>query len=122
MTAFTWFAARLRLTLASAAPKLCMRRHAIACLATFFTFYPACSQAPAQTSPGAWPNGSVDINSGWRAQDGDNLAWAQPRFDRTRAISTQSAQQIAHAAQQFGQEDDITVLTLTFTGAEVPHA
>ncbi|HVT97648.1 MAG TPA: PP2C family protein-serine/threonine phosphatase [Acidobacteriaceae bacterium] len=81
MTAFTWFAARLRLTLASAAPKLCMRRHAIACLATFFTFYPACSRAPAQTSPVAWPNGSVDINSGWRAQDGDNLAWAQPGFD-----------------------------------------
>jgi serine phosphatase RsbU (regulator of sigma subunit) len=33
-------------------------------------------------------------------------------FDRTRQISTQSAEQIAHAAQQFGQLDDITVLTL----------
>ena len=36
-------------------------------------------------------------------------------FERTQAISTQSAHSIAAAAQQFGQEDDITVLTLTFT-------
>jgi serine phosphatase RsbU (regulator of sigma subunit) len=34
-------------------------------------------------------------------------------FERTAAISTQSAQNIADAAQRFGQEDDITVLTLT---------
>jgi sigma-B regulation protein RsbU (phosphoserine phosphatase) len=34
-------------------------------------------------------------------------------FDRTRALSTQDASYIAHAAQEFGQEDDITVLTLT---------
>jgi serine phosphatase RsbU (regulator of sigma subunit) len=34
-------------------------------------------------------------------------------FDRTAAISTQSAETIAHAAQAFGQDDDITVLTLT---------
>ncbi len=34
-------------------------------------------------------------------------------FDRTQAISTQSAERIAQAAQAFGQEDDITVLTLT---------
>jgi len=33
-------------------------------------------------------------------------------FDRTRTISTQSAESIAHAAQQFGQEDDITILTI----------
>ncbi|MBS1804884.1 MAG: serine/threonine-protein phosphatase [Acidobacteria bacterium] len=43
-------------------------------------------------------------------------------FDRTRQISTQSAEAIARAAQQFGQEDDITVLTLTFAGAEAIHA
>jgi phosphoserine phosphatase RsbU/P len=43
-------------------------------------------------------------------------------FERTAAISTQSAESIAAAAQQFGQEDDITVLTLTFTPAEVAHA
>jgi sigma-B regulation protein RsbU (phosphoserine phosphatase) len=35
-------------------------------------------------------------------------------FDRTRAISRHSAQTIAETAQQFGQEDDITVLTVTF--------
>ncbi|MGH9605971.1 MAG: PP2C family protein-serine/threonine phosphatase [Terracidiphilus sp.] len=43
-------------------------------------------------------------------------------FDRTAAISTQSAEEIARAAQSFGQEDDITVLTLTFAPAEVLHA
>ncbi len=34
-------------------------------------------------------------------------------FERTTAISTESAEQIAAAAQRFGQEDDITVLTVT---------
>jgi hypothetical protein len=43
-------------------------------------------------------------------------------FDRTAAISTQSAESIARAAQHFGQEDDITVLTLTFAPSEVLHA
>jgi sigma-B regulation protein RsbU (phosphoserine phosphatase) len=38
-------------------------------------------------------------------------------FERTQAISTGSAEAIAHAAQTFGQEDDITVLTLAFAGA-----
>jgi hypothetical protein len=42
-------------------------------------------------------------------------------FDRTRDISQKSAQQISEAAQQFGQEDDITVLTIAFTpGAALP--
>lgn len=41
-------------------------------------------------------------------------------FDRTRAVATQSAEAIAHAAQQFGQEDDITVLTLRFAPADRP--
>lgn len=40
-------------------------------------------------------------------------------FDRTRAISTQSAESIARAAQNYGQEDAITVLTLSFVPAEV---
>jgi serine phosphatase RsbU (regulator of sigma subunit) len=43
-------------------------------------------------------------------------------FDRTAAISTQPAESIAKAAQRWGQEDDITVLTLTFASAEMPHA
>ncbi|MFZ0392423.1 MAG: PP2C family protein-serine/threonine phosphatase [Terracidiphilus sp.] len=37
-------------------------------------------------------------------------------FDRTARISMQSAEQIAAAAQAHGQQDDITVLTLTFAG------
>ncbi len=36
-------------------------------------------------------------------------------FHRTQAISTQSASAIAEAAKQFGQNDDITVLTLKLT-------
>jgi phosphoserine phosphatase RsbU/P len=36
-------------------------------------------------------------------------------FQRTQAISAQSASAIAEAAKQFGQNDDITVLTLTLT-------
>ena len=43
-------------------------------------------------------------------------------FERTRALSRQRAQSIAEAARQFGQRDDITVLTLTMAGAEVVHA
>lgn len=43
-------------------------------------------------------------------------------FDRTAAISTQSADEIARAAQAHGQQDDITVLTLQFVPAEVLHA
>jgi hypothetical protein len=42
-------------------------------------------------------------------------------FDRTAAISTQSAETIAEAAQAFGQEDDITVLRVTFASEEVSH-
>ena len=34
-------------------------------------------------------------------------------FERTREVSGQSVQQIAGAAQSFGQDDDITVLTLS---------
>ena len=43
-------------------------------------------------------------------------------FERTRAISGKSAEQIAKAAEQFGQEDDITVLTLSYMPVEVAHA
>lgn len=43
-------------------------------------------------------------------------------FERTATLSTQPAEEIARAAQAFGQEDDITVLTLTFAPAEVLHA
>ena len=43
-------------------------------------------------------------------------------FDRTAAISTQPAESIAQAARQFGQEDDITVLTLTLRSPGAAHA
>jgi hypothetical protein len=43
-------------------------------------------------------------------------------FERTRSISTHTADQIADAAKQFGQDDDITVLTLALAPAEVLHA
>lgn len=39
-------------------------------------------------------------------------------FDRTRQISQQLAETIARTAQSFGQEDDITVLTVTRQAAE----
>ncbi len=39
-------------------------------------------------------------------------------FDRTRGISGQAAHVIGQAAQQFGQNDDITVLTVVFAGAK----
>jgi phosphoserine phosphatase RsbU/P len=38
-------------------------------------------------------------------------------FDRTREISKESAEQIAAAAKSFGQQDDITVLTVAFGSA-----
>jgi serine phosphatase RsbU (regulator of sigma subunit) len=38
-------------------------------------------------------------------------------FDRTAAISTQPAEEIARVAQHFGQEDDISVISLTRTPA-----
>ena len=40
-------------------------------------------------------------------------------FDRTRGLSTQPAAAIADAAQRFGQEDDITVVTVAFAPAAV---
>jgi serine phosphatase RsbU (regulator of sigma subunit) len=41
-------------------------------------------------------------------------------FERTRAISVQSAGSIASAAQVFGQEDDITVLTVARVAVTLP--
>jgi serine phosphatase RsbU (regulator of sigma subunit) len=43
-------------------------------------------------------------------------------FERAATISTEGAEQIAKAAEQFGQEDDITVLTLEYAGSGVAHA
>jgi hypothetical protein len=41
-------------------------------------------------------------------------------FDRTRAISSEPASQIAKAAELFGQEDDITVLSVSRTAGLNP--
>jgi Stage II sporulation protein E (SpoIIE) len=43
-------------------------------------------------------------------------------FERTRALTNLSAQQIAASAQAYGQKDDITVLTLTFAPLAVATA
>jgi serine phosphatase RsbU (regulator of sigma subunit) len=40
-------------------------------------------------------------------------------FERSAALSIESAEAIAGAAQAFGQEDDITALTLTYAAAPV---
>jgi sigma-B regulation protein RsbU (phosphoserine phosphatase) len=40
-------------------------------------------------------------------------------FERSAALSNQSADAIANAAQVFGQDDDITVLTLSFAAAPI---
>ncbi len=42
-----------------------------------------------------------------RSKDGELYG-----FERTQAISTRNASEIAAAAQQFGQEDNIAVVTL----------
>ena len=38
-------------------------------------------------------------------------------FDRTRQLSSRAAEQIAEAAVKFGQQDDITVLTLSLVAS-----
>ena len=43
-------------------------------------------------------------------------------FDRLRQISTEPAESIAQEAQSFGQQDDITVLTLTLLAASLETA
>jgi sigma-B regulation protein RsbU (phosphoserine phosphatase) len=43
-------------------------------------------------------------------------------FERMAALTTKSAAEIADAAQTFGQEDDITVLTVQFAPVEAVHA
>jgi hypothetical protein len=43
-------------------------------------------------------------------------------FERTREMSRHSAEEIAQAAQTFGQQDDITVLTLQYAPVEALHA
>ena len=67
----------------------------------------------------AYPQATFQLGSGQRltlltdgvveARSADGELFG---FERTRDLSTQSAETIAQAAQTFGQEDDITVLTV----------
>jgi serine phosphatase RsbU (regulator of sigma subunit) len=41
-------------------------------------------------------------------------------FERAAALSVQTPEAIASAAQAFGQNDDITVLSLSYAGAQIP--
>jgi len=41
-------------------------------------------------------------------------------FERTRALSLRPAAEIAKAARLFGQTDDITVVTVEFSGVQIP--
>jgi serine phosphatase RsbU (regulator of sigma subunit) len=52
-----------------------------------------------------------------RSKDGELFG-----FDRTLAISNRNAGEIAAAAQQFGQQDDITVVTLDWSPLPVMAA
>jgi hypothetical protein len=87
--------------------------------------------------PGALPLGIVaDVRyepAVLRLSPGDRLTFlsdgvieAQSRagelfgFDRTRALSREPAARIAAAARAFGQIDDITVVTVEFSGNRVP--
>jgi serine phosphatase RsbU (regulator of sigma subunit) len=49
-----------------------------------------------------------------RATDGEPLG-----FDRVQPMTAQSADSIVQAAQDFGQDDDITVMTLRLAPAGI---
>ena len=52
---------------------------AVLCLAVLVSI---CSTAKGQIVDATrWHSGTVTLNEGWRAHDGDDLAWAQPGFD-----------------------------------------
>jgi sigma-B regulation protein RsbU (phosphoserine phosphatase) len=73
----------------------------------------------------------IDVNAHWSQtsidlQPGDRVLWISDGvvearngkrdllgFHRAQELATQSASEIAQAAQQFGQEDDITVVSIT---------
>ncbi|MGA9584389.1 MAG: hypothetical protein WBQ95_03625, partial [Terracidiphilus sp.] len=68
--------------------------------------------------------GLTTLDGKWSFHLGDDMTWASPGFDdsgweklsanqRAAVSSTEPAEQIALAAERFGQDDDITILTLT---------
>ncbi|MGA3372403.1 MAG: SpoIIE family protein phosphatase [Terracidiphilus sp.] len=61
-------------------------------------------------------DGVVEAQSQSKSKSGSSELFG---FDRTREISRQPAASIAKAARAFGQLDDITVVTVEFSGAAV---
>jgi serine phosphatase RsbU (regulator of sigma subunit) len=58
------------------------------------------------------PNGGALVLFSDGVVEAENAARELFGFDRTREISTKSAQEIAEAAKAWGQNDDITVVTV----------
>lgn len=73
-------------------------------LAAQMSYPEACFQLPAQSQLTLVTDGIVEA----RSKSGELFG-----FDRTAAIAAQTAEAIVSAAEQFGQDDDITVLTFT---------
>jgi serine phosphatase RsbU (regulator of sigma subunit) len=78
---------------------------------------------------GITPDAAYDESS-FRLQPGDSITFLSDGvvearrpdgelfgFDRAQTLSARAPEQIAQAAQEFGQEDDITVLSLAFMPA-----
>ena len=79
-------------------------------LAPLESTYPESTFQLAAEVPRAPTDGVVEA----RATGGELLG-----FDRVKAMTTQSADSIVQAAQDFGQDDDITVMTLRLAPAGV---
>lgn len=72
----------------------------------------AANAAYGETTGALSPGGSITLITDG-VVEARNKAGELFGFDRTAAVSKQAAEQIAHAAQAFGQEDDITVMTVS---------
>ncbi len=99
----------------------------VAVLLSITAWLPAQSSTPGTFDLALDREPMVVLDGSWRFHPGDypdgKLGWVNANFDlSTNAISNQSAEAIALAAQQFGQEDDITVLTLRLNSSKVAHA
>jgi hypothetical protein len=77
----------------------------------------ACSSIYPETTVSLPPNAQLTLLSDG-VIEAQNAKGELFGFDRTAAISTQTAESIASTAQAFGQKDDITVVTLSLTA---PH-
>ncbi len=59
-----------------------------------------------------------DVHFGWSSRS-PQFQRGTVRVARAQRISLQAAISIADTAKQFGQEDDITVVSVQFVGAEI---